>query len=280
MPVKAETKKRADEFINSMERLFNTIKQFKEEGEALKSKNKTIAKFIEKMTAQFDTAMEGCDDDEEEEEEEEDDDEEEKEIKIKGVLATKIYTEAYRQHTAKVKEFTKKAERKEIRPLPNFEPPVETVIDQEGKKSRQKSTHMNCPVCKRYMTVRHYRENHSKAKVCVHIEDVREDDGAEVPKFGEPTIRPDPISKDIVKKVITKKPADKIAMKKPVPTPVIEKEPEPVIEEPKPAPIIKEEPTPVIKEERVEELPRIMKIKIKKPTKKLVFIVAPETAEA
>lgn len=60
----------------------------------------------------------------------------------------------------------------EIRPLPK----LEQLRDENGKVIDSKTAGkmmMNCSICKRLMTRRHYLENHSKTNVCVHIEEVR-----------------------------------------------------------------------------------------------------------
>ena len=174
MPVKAETKARATEFINAMNNLIETVEKFK--ADAIKSKNKTLIMAMGVLSADFKKALgSGGKDDE------------------TGVRGTKIYKEASRQNTAVVKSF-KAEKRKEIRPLPLTEmpdskyPKLEKYVDAGGKKWSNKAARkimMNCPVCKRPMTRGHYLENHSKAAVCVHIEEVREKDGAKVPKHGD-----------------------------------------------------------------------------------------------
>jgi len=175
MPVKAETKARADEFINSMNTLIDAVNKFK--AAALKSKNKTLILAMDVLSVDFNKALgSGTKNDE------------------TGVRGTKIYREAARQNTATVKSF-KAEKRKEIRPLPLTEmpqtkimPKLEKYVDEGGKKWSNKAARkimMNCPVCKRPMTRGHYLENHSKAAVCVHIEEVREKDGAVVPKHDE-----------------------------------------------------------------------------------------------
>ena len=67
---------------------------------------------------------------------------------------------------------TKNEKRAEIRPLPK----LEKLRDENGKVIDSKTAGkmmMNCSICKRLMTRRHYLENHSKTNVCVHIEEVR-----------------------------------------------------------------------------------------------------------
>jgi len=250
MPVSNETKERADQFVEAIERMADQVKYYKNKFQSVKGIDKAAKKLIDEMMDEFNTIIgkvpemnrsgdyikkkneccvadceeDGCCYREEKDEwyctdcytEYIDDEYEEPTL---GIKETKVYMDAYRQSLCPVKEFV--VEKKVKRVLPQLT--KNDVYEKNGKP------HCKCPLCDCEMTVRHYIDNHPKILKCTHIKQVRVSDvkkALEAPAPVVATIKKE--RKKTVKKIVEESVVD-IEDRTDEPTP----EPEPVVEEPK-----------------------------------------------
>tara|TARA_R110000868_G_scaffold88050_1_gene245656 strand:+ start:43 stop:990 length:948 start_codon:yes stop_codon:yes gene_type:complete len=232
MPVSNETKERAVQFVESIDRMADMIKYYKTKFVGVDKKTK---KLIDEMMDDFDAiigkvpemnrsgdyiknknecCLEGCDGEglcyrEERDEwyctdcyvEHIDADYEEPTL---GIKETKVYMDAYRQSLCDVKEFV--VEKKVKRVLPALT--KADIYEKNGKP------HCKCPLCDCEMTVRHYIDNHPKILKCTHIKQVRVSDVKKALETPAPVVA--------AAKKERKKPVKKIVKKEKTPEPIEE----------------------------------------------------------